>query len=336
MGVHPRPGGPLGSIDHDFPYAGLPVLRAPAMGTSFNQCITASDDCDIAIPGAPADDGGALAQRLRGGGVCHSSAAGGIRGMGVGTQGCLERAVLHADDCSLRALHPQAAVASPLSDDVIAICAGIAVQGHAGDTTVCTVASGLLAAGPFPGFPAPDSRKSAFFCTLRGGGCGPDSCDQQSHFHRKAVSPYTNLQRPGVLRRIHGRNDLSLGSGRLASLSRQQSAGLGSGSGAGGAVVHLHRRHYLAAQISFLVDRLAVVPGHAGATNGWADPGRASANRPLHLPAANRPVYRHRMDVRQSVFPTSSSAPPAGNCNDCGDYSPGSRSVHSNFLLEEW
>ena len=54
-------------------------------------------DCHPAVPGAAEDDRGAVAERLRGGGVCHSSVAGGIGGVGDGTQGCVERVVFHAD-----------------------------------------------------------------------------------------------------------------------------------------------------------------------------------------------------------------------------------------------
>ena len=56
------------------------------------------------------DDRHVLAECFCGGGLCHPSLAGGIRGMGVRTQRRSERVVLHADERGLHPVHPPSMV----------------------------------------------------------------------------------------------------------------------------------------------------------------------------------------------------------------------------------
>ena len=93
-------------IDDDVAHAGLPVLRFTRRWPSFDQSPAPCGNCHSPVSDFATDDSRPVAQRFCGGGVCHPSAAGGIRGLGGGTQGCFERTVLHAYDrglCALRA-----------------------------------------------------------------------------------------------------------------------------------------------------------------------------------------------------------------------------------------
>ena len=108
LGLHPRAGRQLGSADHPFPHAGLPALRDQRRRTSFGQCPPARRDGGAAVSGVAADDREPVAQRLCGGGVRRPSVAGGIGGLGLRTQGCVERPILRADH---RGLCPQRAPA---------------------------------------------------------------------------------------------------------------------------------------------------------------------------------------------------------------------------------
>jgi len=92
-----------------------------------------------------------MAQRLRGGGVCHSSPAGGIGGLDCRAQGCAERGLLHAHFMGLCALCTRRAYAYLLHPDGNLICLGSYVQGHAGDAAICASPSGLLAARTIEG-----------------------------------------------------------------------------------------------------------------------------------------------------------------------------------------
>ena len=94
----------LASADDDVPHAGLPVVWIECRRTSFDQCPSPYGNGDPAVSGAAADDGVPVAQRVCGGGVCDSSVAGGIGGVGGGTQGCAQRTVFHADALGVHAL----------------------------------------------------------------------------------------------------------------------------------------------------------------------------------------------------------------------------------------
>src|SRR5664280_2844206 len=95
--------------------------------------------------------------RVRGGGVCRSSAAGGIGGMGGGAQGRVEWIVLHVDAADVCAVcgavqgpefnSARAGVQGLLWSGPVVFRAGADEQADAGDGTVCVVVAGLVAAG---------------------------------------------------------------------------------------------------------------------------------------------------------------------------------------------
>ena len=68
-----------------------------AGGYHFTQCLAAWCGGHPAVPGVAKDDGRPLAECFCGGAVCDSSVAGGIGGVGGGTQGRVEWGVFHAD-----------------------------------------------------------------------------------------------------------------------------------------------------------------------------------------------------------------------------------------------
>ena len=96
-----------------------------------------------------------MAQRVCGGGVRGASVAGGVGGVGVGAQGCVERVVFHADAVGLCAACGRAeSTINTESQKSLCTAAGFGVfcagpdgQEHGGDAAVCVVAAGLLAAG---------------------------------------------------------------------------------------------------------------------------------------------------------------------------------------------
>src|SRR4029077_16965450 len=92
------------------------------------------------------DDRRALAQRLRGGGVCGASAAGGVRRVGVGTEGCIERVVLRAHALGLPSLCARAEVAAPVWTRDGPVRPWAEGQTDAGNGAIRVVVAGLLAA----------------------------------------------------------------------------------------------------------------------------------------------------------------------------------------------
>ena len=152
LGVHPHLFLQLAPADLGFPHAGLPVLRIEPRRPSFHQYPASYDDDDSALPDSAADDGVSVAQRVCGGGVCDSSVAGGIRGVGGGTQGCAQRTVLHADHRGICAVCPKTvegrgsrvegtsrsglrpSILDPrLLSGAVVFCAGFDVQADAGN-----------------------------------------------------------------------------------------------------------------------------------------------------------------------------------------------------------
>ena len=97
--------------------------------------------------GAVANDRRSLAQRAGGGRLRHPSAARGIGGLGGGTEGRPERAVLHADVGGIRRLCPPPVFAGAIPGGDGAVRPWADGQADAGDAAVCVAAAGLLAAG---------------------------------------------------------------------------------------------------------------------------------------------------------------------------------------------
>ena len=301
-GIHSWECRKLGSADDDFTHAGLPVVRAECQRTSFDECAAARDDGDSAVFGIAADDRRPVAERLRGGGVCHSSAAGGIGGVGDGTQGRVERVVFHADTLGICALCAPTAIAGSLLDGDVVLGLGPDVQGDAGDTAVGIVAAGLLAAESvrpagvcrveksFPSAasdPRKDSPAGAFPCVMRGGAFGPGSCGSALG----EIPPFlANRQRAGFLCYLWVADVLPGEAGGLLSLSGQRSAAGGSCSGVLDIAGHLGGSLPLAAALSLSFGRLAVVSGDADTGDRAGSNSRAGKGGSLHLPAADRPI----------------------------------------------
>ncbi len=92
--------------------------------------------------------GSSLAERFCGGRVCHSSLAGGIGRLDLGTKGCAQRRLFHAHSFGLRALCPQrAAFSRPIPDCGRPLCPRFDVQTDPGHAPLCPIAPGLLAFG---------------------------------------------------------------------------------------------------------------------------------------------------------------------------------------------
>ena len=159
MGLHSYRRVQLATADDDVPHAGLPTLWAESGRASSDECAAAHRLSDCAVSGPAANDGIVVAGRVRGGGICDSSAARGIRGLGGGTQGRAERPVLHADPLGVHTIRPEADAkrepgAGPgrlvpklrLLSGAVALFVGLDVQADAGDVALCPAAAGPLAA----------------------------------------------------------------------------------------------------------------------------------------------------------------------------------------------
>ena len=133
----------------DFAHAGLSTLRLGSRWASLNQRADSRRDRHTALPGLATNDWRALAQRLRGGGFCDPSLARGIGRVGVGTQGCAQRLILHADNWSVRALCAWRMVGHPLRACHHPVCVRSHVQTNAGYHAIGAAAAGLLASEPF-------------------------------------------------------------------------------------------------------------------------------------------------------------------------------------------
>ena len=147
LGLHHRPCRQLASADLALPHARLPALWPWARRASSDQRPAARRHGGPPVPGPAADDRRSVAQRLRGGRVCHPSAAGGVGGLGGRAERRPQRPVLHADPRGLRRLRPPALLAGPLPHGGRVLRLGPDVQADAGDAAVCAAVVGLLAAG---------------------------------------------------------------------------------------------------------------------------------------------------------------------------------------------
>ena len=231
------------------------------------------------------------------------------------------------------------------------VCAGADGQADAGYVALRVAVVGLLAAGailglgrrecsgrqaiqPFVDGRGIDRREIALGGDgrhfLRGDPLGPEN---GSRLVRSHTAVHSNCQRPGFLRRLFGAVVLSVGPGRVLSPPggrRSQGNGYRRLSAAGR---HLRSSCALAAEVPLSLRRLAVVRGHAGACD-WAGASRRPvASRPLHLPNADRPVYRPGLGhvAHFQVLALS----PLGlrhHVGDCGTAS-GSVCMAANFLL---
>ena len=157
----------LASADDADPHAGLPVVWVECRRASLDERPVAHRLGDPPVSGAAADDGVFVAQCVCGGGVCDTSVAGGIGGVGGGTQGCAQRAVFHADAVGVHALRARTVERrasrvecrnqqfgsrpSTLDPQLLSgfgvFCVGFAVQADAGDGAVRAAIAGLLAIG---------------------------------------------------------------------------------------------------------------------------------------------------------------------------------------------
>ena len=215
--------------------------------------------------------------------------------MGVGTQGCVERVVFHADDLGVCPVCPPIVVGE-LSAGGAGVCFGADVQADAGDGAVCVAAAGLLAAKSNSEFgirnsefhkfgPRKNSIAGAGGGVLRRHDVDPNRCHQ---FDPAAVATagecfgvVFHLPRTDVLAGQAGR---SLPSARTWFVAGRNHHG---GAGAGG---HFCGRMGCPAETSLFAGGVAVVSGNVGAD--WAGAGgRAGARGPLHLSAANRLVF---------------------------------------------
>jgi len=91
------------------------------------------------------DDRGGMAQRFRGGVVCHSSDQCGVGGVGSGAQERAEHIFLVFEHAVLRLVCSEAGVETVCAG-FCQFCFGFDVEADAGDVAVCFAADGLLAA----------------------------------------------------------------------------------------------------------------------------------------------------------------------------------------------
>ena len=104
MGVWTVWGGLLAPADLAFVDVGREPLWPGSRWVSLHECGVARRQQRVALPVAPVVDGGVVAERGRGGAVCPASAAGGVGGLGDGTQGCAQRLLRPAVTDILRPL----------------------------------------------------------------------------------------------------------------------------------------------------------------------------------------------------------------------------------------
>ena len=122
------------------------MVRDERGRVSRGECGVAHGEYGAAVPGVAADDRGAVAERVRGGGVRRASVACAVGGVGGGAEGRAERVVLDVGDGGVCAVCGAA--------DAGAVCGGGGVvrdgidgETDGGDAAVCAAAAGLLAAG---------------------------------------------------------------------------------------------------------------------------------------------------------------------------------------------
>src|ERR1019366_410744 len=148
LGVYLWSNWSLASPNVALTYVGLPALRAERLRPSHDQSSVPYRHGHSTVSCAAADDRRFVAQRICSDGICHPSVAGGVSGVGVGTQRRVERVFLYANPWSLCALCAQSAIVCSLCNCGVAFCLGAFVKKYACDTAVCIITVGLLAAWP--------------------------------------------------------------------------------------------------------------------------------------------------------------------------------------------
>ena len=98
---------------------------------------------------------------------------------------------------------------------------------------------------------------------------------------------------------------------------------------------HFHRRIRVAGETAGITDRVVLVCGNDDACDRLCAAGKGGACRPVHLPAANRPLHRPGMDLRGRLCARARSPRDTRHCHGCGDCGAGSRRPHPDFLLGE-
>src|SRR5882724_4947024 len=150
MGVR-VPCGQLASTGLVVAHVRLPALWPESSRASFYQCFAACRQHDVALCAFVSTYGRSLAVCLRRGALWLASVACGVRGLGVGAQGCVVRVFWDAGVACVRTLC--ARVQSPKSEveglvwySAGAVCPGLDEQANGGDSSVCSLAAGFLAA----------------------------------------------------------------------------------------------------------------------------------------------------------------------------------------------
>ena len=96
LGIHACSFAKLAPAHIDVAHAGLPALRTPAWMASFCQCVAAQRRGGFAVSCASANDGRALAERIRRGRFRDPSVACRISRVDRGAQRCAQRSFLYA------------------------------------------------------------------------------------------------------------------------------------------------------------------------------------------------------------------------------------------------
>src|SRR5208282_5269063 len=285
---------------------------------------------DCALPDAAADDGVPVAQRVCGGGLCHSSAAGGIGGVGGGAKGCVERVVFHADALGLCALRSGYAFDGPLPWRGGSFRPWPAVQAQPGDLAICIVAAGLLAvapvrrrgggrrqigrsAGRFWGFGPSDHGKGSAPGVKRRGVCDGGYGGGRSHpIACRVVVPCADEQSHNVLCDLLEADDLPCGPGALLSIPGQGCVWMGNRSCACIAGWDFGGGDWGLAEAALYAGGVVMVCGDAGADDWDYASRRFCARRSLQLPADDWVVCRPDLGGGGSVRRVASPPRVAG------------------------
>ena len=238
---------PVGADHLDVLSGRLPGLRSETRGLPSHERPSAQRHDHPAVPGSVANDRPALALCLCGRGLCGSSAARRIGRLAVGAEGLAQRAVLRADARGIRRVRSPPVLAqsvSCLSGNAGLFCPGTDVEADPGDAPLRASVVGLLAAGANvytvgqtflsartlaasqtrmsapPELVAFDRREDSLAAAvdrlLRDRALGA-----RNSRHRTGENPVVGAdrQRPGLVRRLPGRDVLAREFGRILSAS---------------------------------------------------------------------------------------------------------------------
>ena len=151
VGLHPQSECELDPLDLALADGRLPALRFARWRTPSDQRDAARRHGDAAVPRPATHDRPPVAERLRGSPVRRASPAGGVGGLGNGTQGRPQWNLLHADAVGLSRLRAWAVLACPIRIADRSVCPGTDGQADARDAPLRAAIVGLLAAGPVGG-----------------------------------------------------------------------------------------------------------------------------------------------------------------------------------------